>query len=135
MTQVDELIQMPNECPGCHQPWSMTVGEKQFFEDIIERKTAEGKEFSMPTHCKSCRDKKKGTRITPESIISKVESMIRRADNGDYALEIDDLVDDLKSVSKMLKTMFPRPQRRRSDKIQEEAVGEPAASGSVQAES
>lgn len=129
----DELIPM-GKCSTCGKEWEMTVGEKQFFDSMIVKKAAEGGKFSMPNHCKDCRDAKKGRKVSPESIISKVEAMARKADEGLYNFDGEILAADLMNVSKMLKAIFPR-KNRSSNEQNKESVGQPAASGSLQTES
>ncbi|SRR6266576_882101 len=126
----DELIEMGN-CTSCNKPWYMTVGEKSFFQSLIDKKAAEGGKFSMPTHCKDCRDIKKNRRIiTPESAISKVEHMAREAEKGHYIMDDEELANDLKDVARMLRTLFGSKLRRENDKNQE-SVGQHTEGGSV----
>lgn len=134
MNQVDELVPM-GKCanPQCGKEWSMTVGEKQFFDRKIAKMKAEGNTFRMPTHCRECRNAKKGNRISPEQIIGKVGSMARKAEEGHYSFEDEVLAKDLQNVLKMLKAIFPK--NRRGNVQAKEAVAQPPESGDVQAES
>jgi hypothetical protein len=137
MTQAarDELIEM-GECPTCHNPWSMTVGEKSFFQAMIAAKATEGEKFSMPKNCRDCRAIKRNKKITPESIISRVEHMVREAEKGHYIMDDEELANDLRSVTKMLKQMFGPKNRSSNDKTQNpESVGQHTDGGGLQAES
>lgn len=133
--QTEEFFQM-GKCPSCKEEWTMTAGEHSFFQKLVERKTANGEEFSMPTHCRTCRESKRKVRIAPTEIISKVEEMANRAFNGDYNFEDEKLTEELRQVVKMLRSTFSRTKREKREHVENtESVGQSAASGSDQVQS
>lgn len=140
----DELIEMGNCAnPACKKPWTMTQGEKAFFDEMIKRKAAQGDKFSIPTHCLECRNARKlvsdkGKKITPESIISRLEHMEREAEKGHYIMDDEELANDLRGVIRLVKSIFgPKTteHQRRTNVETKESVGQPSQSGSVPAES
>jgi hypothetical protein len=132
-SQVDELIPM-GKCHSCKTEWFMTIGERAFFQKLIAKKEGEGKRFSMPTHCQSCRESKRTQVANPEQIIARLEEMARKAFEGGYNFEDDKLTDELRSLVKMMRSIYPK-RKTANEEQNTESVGQSAASGGDQIES
>lgn len=90
-------------CRTCGKDWSMTEGEHKYYQDMIEKRKNAGQDFSMPTHCVSCRQAKKTQIISPVRIIEKLEVMTRKAQNNEYTMNEEKLVKELQIVTGLLK--------------------------------
>lgn len=94
----EEILVSMGKCPSCGEDWGMSEGEKKYFQDIIVKKKEEGKEFSMPTHCKKCRSSKKHK---PSKSAEFLKTMIKKARDGNYDFDANALLEDLKQLQSM----------------------------------
>jgi hypothetical protein len=54
-------------CTDCSKPWVCEAGEKRFLEKVVAEAAEDGRNFTMPTRCKPCRERKKRAREEEES--------------------------------------------------------------------
>lgn len=97
---IDEMVQMP-DCVTCGRTWEMSRGEYTYYTDMMRKKAPN---FSMPTHCKDCR-KKKREKYSLNEVAEVLKKMIVRAEKQEYALEDEKLVRDLKNLENQVRKL------------------------------
>jgi hypothetical protein len=97
---IDEMVQMP-DCITCGKNWEMSKGEYAYYTDMMRKRAPN---FSMPTHCRECRKKKK-EKFSWNEAAEFLNKIIVKAEKQEYALDDEKLVEDLKTLGRMVKRL------------------------------
>jgi len=53
------MASLEDKCKDCNNPIYRDEKDIKFFEDLVDKAKQEGREFTMPRRCFSCRQKNK----------------------------------------------------------------------------